>query len=407
MLKYITFLFIPFLGSTQIIDNGHELLWEISGNGLSKKTYLFGSFHTNDRRVFNLSDSTYYALNHVDAITLETDIFELFDELDVREGFIRIKYDKDGNPYTASKRASSTVYGDEDGMPQFLDAYFHQYCYNAGKEFYQLETIDSQLNFFENFEIPSQNEMRMESLFVTREDILETYLRGDIYDIDEMLRLSLSLSEGLYESLIIDRNHGMVKKLDSLLQNGKAIFCAVGAGHLAGQEGMINLLQKEGYKVRKVLATYSDEISLDQLEVKNQQSYLYENDTIGFQVAFPGKPAEVNNDLWREVNFKLIYRDFGQGNTYSVEVYDRNDDASLLDLADVFIASPSESPYRKIKLDNDGEAYEGLSDSYPEGLFWTRIVMAQDHFLVLKAYGGNKFMNSNRAQRFFNKVWLN
>ncbi|MFT5778550.1 MAG: hypothetical protein ACI837_001506, partial [Crocinitomicaceae bacterium] len=53
-----------------------------------------------------------------------------------------------------------------------------------------------------------------------------------------------------------------------------------------------------------------------------------------------------------------------------------------------------------------GEAYEGLSDSYPEGLYWTRVVMAQDYFLILKAYGGNKFMNSARAQRFFDKVWL-
>ncbi len=407
MLKFVIFLFIPFLGFTQTIDQKHELLWEVSGNGLSKKAYLFGSFHTNDRRVFELSDSTYFALNHVDAIALETNIFELFDELDVREGFIRVKYDKDGNPYTSSKRASSTVYGDEDGMPQFLDAYFLQYCYNSGKEFYPLETIDSQVNFFENFKEPERNSMRFESLFITKEDILETYLVGDIYDIDEILRLSLSLSEGLYESLIVERNYGMVNRLDSLLQEDKAIFCAVGAGHLAGNDGMITLLQKKGYRVRKVLATYSNEVSIDELEVRSQKSYLYENDTIGFQVAFPGEPAIVKDDFWEEVNFKLIYRDFGQGNTYSVEVYDRNDNASLLDLADVFIASPSESPYRKIKLDNEGEAYEGLSDSYPEGLFWTRIVMAQDYFLVLKAYGGNKFMNSNRAQRFFNKVWLN
>tara|TARA_Y100000385_G_scaffold289406_2_gene358752 strand:+ start:2301 stop:3521 length:1221 start_codon:yes stop_codon:yes gene_type:complete len=406
MLKYIIFLFSPLIGFSQSIDDGHQLLWEISGNGLEKNAYLFGSFHNNDRRVFNLSDSTYIALNNVDAVVLETDIFGLFEELDVREGFIRVKYDKDGNPYTASKRASSTVYGDEDGMPQFLDAYFQQYCYNAGKKFHPLETIDSQLNFFDNAE-PSSNEMRYESLFVTREDILETYLKGDIYDIDEMLRLSLSLSEGFYESLIIERNYGMSARLDSLLKADQSIFCAVGAGHLAGNEGMISLLQKKGYKVRKVLATYGEDVSLDKLEVKNQKTFLYENDSIGFQVAFPGKPAIVEDDFWGEVNFKLIYRDFGQGNTYSVEIYDRNDDASLLELADVFIASPSESPYRKIKLDNGGEAYEGLSDSYPEGLFWTRIIMAQDYFLVLKSYGGNKFMNSNRAQRFFNKVWLN
>lgn len=407
MFKYVAFLFFANLSFSQIIDEGHQLLWEISGKGLTKSAYLFGSFHTNDRRVFNLTDSTYYALNSVDAVALETDIFQLFEDWDVRQSHVSVKYDKDGNPYTASSRATTTTYGDEDGMPQFLDAYFHQYCYNAGKEFYPLETVDSQLNFFDDYEVPSSGRFNYESLLITREDILNTYLRGDIYDIDEILRLSLSLSEGLYKSLIVDRNFGMVDRLDSILQEDISIFCAVGAGHLAGKKGMVNLLQAKGYKVRKVLATYNDEVSLDKLEVRNQRTYLYENDTIGFHVDFPGKPAVVLDDFWGEVDFKLIYRDFGQGNTYSVEVYSRDDDASLLDLAEIYIASPSESPYRKIRLDNDGEAYEGLSDSYPEGLYWTRVIMAQDHFLVLKAYGGNKFMNSNRAKRFFNKVWLN
>jgi len=35
-----------------------------------------------------------------------------------------------------------------------------------------------------------------------------------------------------------------------------------------------------------------------------------------------------------------------------------------------------------------------------------RVVMSEDYFGIIKAYGGNKFMNSNRAERFFNKVWL-
>lgn len=407
MLKFIAFLLIANTSFAQTINEGHELLWEISGNGLTKNAYLFGSFHTNDRRVFNLTDSTYYALNHVDAVALETDVFKMFEDWDVRESRVRVKYDKNGNPYTASNRATITSYGDEDGMPQFLDAYFHQYCFNSGKGFFPLETVDSQLNFFDDYEAPSGRILNFESLLITREDILDTYLRGDIYDIDELLRLSLSSPEGLYESLIIDRNMGMVNKLDSILQEDVSTFCAVGAGHLAGKKGMISLLQSKGYSVRKVMATYSEEVSLDKLEVRNQRTYLYENDSIGFQVDFPGKPSAVLDDSWGEVDFKLIYRDFGQGNTYSVEVYSRDDDASLIDLADIYIASPSESPYKKITLDNAGEAYEGLSDSYPEGLYWTRVVMAQDHFLVLKAYGGNKFMNSNRAKDFFNKVWLN
>ena len=80
MFRYLLFLLISHTGFAQTVDENHELLWEISGNGLTKNAYLFGSFHTNDRRVFNLTDSTYYALNHIDAVVLETNIFELFEE---------------------------------------------------------------------------------------------------------------------------------------------------------------------------------------------------------------------------------------------------------------------------------------------------------------------------------------
>ena len=50
--------------SAQLVDENHQLLWEISGNGLKKKSYLYGNYHTNDRRVFNLADSVYVALNN-------------------------------------------------------------------------------------------------------------------------------------------------------------------------------------------------------------------------------------------------------------------------------------------------------------------------------------------------------
>ena len=55
-----------------------ELLWEISGNGLKQKSYLFGSLHSNDKRLFQLADSVYTAMIKTDKLILETDIFELF-----------------------------------------------------------------------------------------------------------------------------------------------------------------------------------------------------------------------------------------------------------------------------------------------------------------------------------------
>ena len=403
MYKYFIAVFLTHSVFAQTVNENHELLWEISGNGMDSKSYLFGSFHSNDKRLFNWSDSTYYALNNVDGVALETDVFSLFEEYDTRQNSIELEYDNEGLPYSSDNEATITSYGDEDGMPQFLDGYLQQYCFNAGKNFYQLETVQTQVDLFGNITVPNQAEMNFDAMFLSREDLLETYLKGDIYGVDEFLKMNLSLSDGLYQSVIVDRNIGMTARLDSILQADGSIFCAVGAGHLAGTKGMINLLRGKGYKVRKVLATYSDNLSIDELEVKNQRFYTYENDSLGFSAQFPGKPQEIKEN-YEGNTLKLIYRDLGQGNTYCIDVYELDRDLGMEDFAQIYIASPSDSPPKKVKLSNGGDAFQGISDSYPEGLSWTRVIVGQDYLLVLRAYGGNKFMNSPRAVRFFDNV---
>ena len=48
-----------------------SLFWEISGNGLAKPSYLFGTMHVSSKMVFHLSDSFYLALKNVEAVALE------------------------------------------------------------------------------------------------------------------------------------------------------------------------------------------------------------------------------------------------------------------------------------------------------------------------------------------------
>src|ERR1700759_4576084 len=50
-----------------------SILWEISGNGLSKPSYLFGSMHISNKEVFHLSDSFYMAIRSCDVVALEVD----------------------------------------------------------------------------------------------------------------------------------------------------------------------------------------------------------------------------------------------------------------------------------------------------------------------------------------------
>lgn len=404
MLKYLFILLsLPSLAQEPIKD--YQLLWEISGNGLELNSYLFGSLHSNDKRLFNLTDSTYFALDEVNTISLETDMFSLFGTIDTRIGQPDLKFDNEGNPYVSSSKASNSNYGNEDGMPQFLDAYFQQYCYNSHKSFLPLESVDFQLSAFEDMGETDFSKLNLSAAFMTKEDFVELYLKGNIYDLDEFMRASLALYPNAYKSIIVDRNINMAMVLDSSLQNKENnLFVAVGAGHLAGEKGLINLLREKGYSIRKLGANYS-ETTTQKAKVKSFKMFNYSIDSLGLNMNFPGKAKRIEPEE-ETYEFKLVYSDFGQGNSYEVEIYKRDNEMGLKELSELYIASPEGTAIKKVILDNGGEAYEGLSDTYFDGYYWTRILMNEDYFIVAKTYGGNKYMNSPRPQRFFQNLWF-
>lgn len=387
--------------SAQVREKQNQLLWEVSGNGLKEKSYVYGSLHSNDKRLFQFADSVYVAMHRAKGIVLETDLFSLFDKLDTRVGENSMLYDTKGNPYTGSNRASKTVYGSEDGMPQFLDAYFQQYCYNSDKTFYALESVEEQMGMLNGIVRSDLNHLGLLSAEIVQDRMIDLYLQGDIDGLDRVMKVNLTAYDGAYQKLIVDRNRVMVQGLDSLMKKG-SLFCAIGAGHLPGDKGVIALLRKKGYKVRTVTAQYSEQGLPEKVIVKSQRTYEYENEVYHLAAIFPGKP----NVIVDGSDTKLIYRELGQGNTYIIQILPRDEERSLLEQAQIFIASPDVSPFQCKILDDDTEICEGISDAYPEGLYWVRIMQNEEVLVIMKAYGGNKFMNSNRPKDFFNKVWF-
>jgi uncharacterized protein YbaP (TraB family) len=388
---------------SQVKSNQYALLWEVQNPVSGNKSYLFGSIHSNDRRVFDLPDSVYYALDASEMVILETDIFSIFEGFDALQGGVNLKYDRKGKPYTSSTRASQTAFGDENGMPQFLDAFFQQYCHNAGKEFLALESVDYQVETFEEVSSSSDFEgTNYENFISSKEEMIRLYQKGDINGIHSFVREGLSFSPNSYEQLIVDRNIDMAVKLDNELQE-RTVFCAVGAGHLAGESGLLQLLRDMGYRTRRMEATYSDLPTREMLAVQGCRKYELLLSDIRLSLMFPGKPVEV--ELRDDQLTRFIYRDLGQGNTYEVAVYNRGETQSWEDAALNYLPSPEESPYEKIKLPNGGEAIQGLGQEYwDRSLSWTRVLLTEDFVVVLKASGGNKFMNSPRAFRFFDTL---
>jgi uncharacterized protein YbaP (TraB family) len=382
---------------------GKDLLWEISGNGLKKKSYLFGTLHSNDKRVFNLSDSVYVALQSAETIVLEANISELYSRTDIRKDLPNTFYDKNGRPYTPSTEATATAYGNEDGMPQFLDAYFQVYGELTGKKIFSLEKIQEQLNLM--VDVPMR-ERRLVDLTLgnfTIEKLMEVYLKGDIFAIDRFMKSNLSVRKDLYEKLIVERNKKMGRSLDSLLQQKKSVFCAVGAGHLGGTEGMIQYLRAKGYRLRAVQWTISEISHPAKKAVRLLNKFQFEDETVGVSANFPGKPL-IERD--QDGSIYLTYCELGQGNTYVVEIHPYTDESTPEELASIYIASPNNSPYRRLTTDDGTFYFLGISDAYPEGLSWVHMQFGDLYFIVSKAYGGNKFMHSDRPKKFFDGIWF-
>ena len=400
---FFLLIFFTNWSQAQIVNREKELLWEISGNGLKEKSYLFGTLHSNNKALFNLADSVYVALEKVNMIVLETDIFSLFEELDTRKSTSNTLYDKNGLPYTASNEASTTYFGSEDGMPQFLDAYFQEYCFNSGKQFLALETVKNQMELSLDIPITQRNLVNTQFSNFTQEKLIDLYLQGDINAIDRFMRANLSTQKDLYSKLIIKRNIAMANKVDSVLKSKTSLFCAVGAGHLAGSEGIINLLRSKGYRLRPVLWTISEIAIPAKKSVKSKRNYVFNDETSGIIANFPGQPFSKRRE---DGSLLLKYCDFGQGNTYEVEVIPYDESLSFEEMAAIYIASPPNSPYSRKTLDDGTELFVGLSDTYPEGLSWVQIQISEGYFAVIKTYGGNKYMHSDRPNKFFDKVWF-
>lgn len=378
------------------------LLWEINRDDLPAPSYLYGSFHTNDRRVFDWMDSTYIALENCETISLEVDIFEAFHLYEPTNSDLRLKFDRDGNLYSNNETASRSHYGDEDGMPQFLDATFQQYCYNTGKELFPLESLEDQLEVIEQEPTTYWLSDFSSSYFQEKkEKFLSKYLESDVSKLDQFLRSSMGEKSKLYQSLIVERNKLMFDGLDTIMPKRKGVFCAVGAGHLGGRQGILSLLKNKGYSVRKI--NVGSNVNRKNLisDFRKLNTYEFTNDSLGLFANFYGKPIEI---VQGDFLIGYEYVELGQGNQFKIEVYPLENEITLVECAENFINLPEDAKTKIIELPNGKKAIEGISENYFEGITWKRILIGEKYLFVLVAKGGNKFMNSQRSQRFFNQV---
>ena len=270
--------------SLPIQKDDNTLLWEVSGNGLAKPTYLFGTFHLICKDDIHFSSSLNTAVKYADEIYMELDM----DDPSVMLGGMMMMNMKNGKKlrdlYTADEYDRlNNYFKDSIGMPltllqqmkpMMLEALLYPKmlaCKNSSgvemelmqlakkekKEIKGLETMAFQASIFDSIPYEQQAKELLKTIdsVVSYKEYFDTmlnvYKSQRISEIETMFSKSEFGMEDNSDILLYDRNKNWVKQLKEIMKH-KSVFVAVGAGHLVGEKGLIGLLKKEGYTVRPV-----------------------------------------------------------------------------------------------------------------------------------------------------------
>ena len=289
-------LFLFFLACFSLNTNA-QLLWKITGKGLKAPSYLMGTHHLAPLSIMDSIKGMQTALNSTTQVIGELNMSDIHkpgniqllqqkmmiecdttlqtllspSDYDTVNKFTKeyLNFDLSQMPKVKpafiSNNAVVVIYMKHIGNfnPQEqLDSYFQKQGTEKGKKIEALETLDFQLNILYN---SSSLQRQAQLLVCGLSDIpqaLNDLKRLTEAYIAQNLNLMLKISEERrgnscdpspreMESMITARNQTWAKKLPTLIETAPS-FIAVGALHLPGEEGLINLLRAQGYQIEAV-----------------------------------------------------------------------------------------------------------------------------------------------------------
>ena len=139
-----------------------------------------------------------------------------------------------------------------------IDKHFIDRAKDDKKSILELESIDEQMALLSRDDKEYQDKLlrytieSMHEIEPMLESMFKSWKKGDAKDIEKTFLLSMKNDTDLdeiYDVLITKRNKKMTKKIVDYLKEEKDYFVVVGAGHVVGKGGIVNLLQNRGYKV--------------------------------------------------------------------------------------------------------------------------------------------------------------
>lgn len=142
--------------------------------------------------------------------------------------------------------------------PQFgLDEHFAALAHKQGKEIASLETVDFQIDLvtgLANEDSESIVKAELKEIENVKRDfaqIIAGWETGDAQSLEKLLLEAMKESPALYKRLLTERNQRWAPKIEEWARGNKSTIIIVGAGHLVGEGGVVQLLSRKGFKVRQ------------------------------------------------------------------------------------------------------------------------------------------------------------
>lgn len=258
------------------------LLWEITSPDSNHKSYVFGTIHMIDPDKFLFPKKLEKLIKKADTVVLElADLkeTEVLSSSRLKSGsvFDFLNEDQEDSLFAFVKQIS---FIDSAALrklitpmrPIFVSQILGQMKGTVATESYELtifqlikdhqlnalgfETVAEQFELFDQMDTTDQARMIMDAISGQSDALLtqleDVYLQQNIDQIYDFLQESEDWSGNYNEMLILNRNKNWVNQLIPKLKTGN-YFIAVGSGHLGGPEGLIRLLQKEGYQLHPII----------------------------------------------------------------------------------------------------------------------------------------------------------
>ncbi|NHM06593.1 TraB/GumN family protein [Flavobacterium sp. CYK-4] len=269
---------VSFFSTAQTAPQQNSVLWEVSGNGLKQPSYLFGTIHMICSKDFKMWPKATSALAKSSQLTLEINMADpaqmaqaqqlamaknpLSQTLtNAQQTDLNMVLQKAGIGTLAQmdsftlETLMSFVFMKSFGCPdiKFYELEFVNMAKERNKPVTGLETVAQQMEFLNQSFTDDQMIAYLKTIDPAMcQEMVDTYTSENLDGIYQMMVKDESLSGAAQQILLSNRNANWVKLIPEMMQK-QSTFFAVGSAHLAGEQGIINLLKKAGYTLKPIM----------------------------------------------------------------------------------------------------------------------------------------------------------